>query len=268
MTEAIFRERLQAIIDWADLAMKNRAEFDSHGVRNLDGPVFDAAREALAASPEEQMMDVAVEEYLLIHAAEGDAERLGRRSAIRGLMVRLGKYHELCAALNAASPMSPPAYNGYTCSCHRGSGKMHIVACCSPSPAPNVRDDDAIRAHAIDIICKEAEEMGFPENSLAEFRSGDFDGDDLLTLQAVERALRAPSPQTKKQGTQPTPAEYVQDALENDGILYGPGVGRPLGLLTQSTSKRDRQRLQSAFKKGVKEGRRIEREAAKKGEVR
>lgn len=52
MTEAIFRERLQAIIDWADLAMKNRAEFDSHGVRNLDGPVFDAAREALAASPE------------------------------------------------------------------------------------------------------------------------------------------------------------------------------------------------------------------------
>lgn len=52
MTEAIFRERLQAIIDWADLAMKNRAEFDSHGVRNLDCPVFDAAREALAASSE------------------------------------------------------------------------------------------------------------------------------------------------------------------------------------------------------------------------
>jgi hypothetical protein len=50
MTEAIFRERLQAIIDWADLAMKNRAEFDSHGVRNLDGPVFDAAREALAST--------------------------------------------------------------------------------------------------------------------------------------------------------------------------------------------------------------------------
>lgn len=33
-------------------------------------------------------------------------------------------------------------------------------------------------------------------------------------------------------------------------------------------TKRDRQRLQSAFKKGVKEGRRIEREAAKKGETR
>ncbi|MBW9090865.1 hypothetical protein JNB91_23925 [Rhizobium wenxiniae] len=87
-----------------------------------------------------QMMGAAVEEYLLIHAAEGDAERLGRRSAIRGLMVRLGKYHELCAALNVASPMSPTAYNGCTCSCHRGSGKMHIVACCSPSPETKAED--------------------------------------------------------------------------------------------------------------------------------
>lgn len=41
------RERLQAIIDWCDIAMKNADEFDSHGVRNLDGPVFDAAREYL-----------------------------------------------------------------------------------------------------------------------------------------------------------------------------------------------------------------------------
>lgn len=48
--EIIFRERLQAIIDWADLALKNRAEFDSHGVSNLDGPIFDAAREALVTS--------------------------------------------------------------------------------------------------------------------------------------------------------------------------------------------------------------------------
>lgn len=63
------------------------------------------------------------------------------------------------------------------------------------------------------------------------------------------------------EGTPPTPAEYLQDAMENDGILYGPGAGRPLGLVAQSTNKRDRQRLQSAFKKGVKEGRRIEREA-------
>ncbi|TCP88940.1 hypothetical protein C8J31_102109 [Rhizobium sp. PP-CC-2G-626] len=54
VNEEIFRERLQAIIDWADLAMKNAGEFDSHGVRNLDGPVFDAAREALASTPDPQ----------------------------------------------------------------------------------------------------------------------------------------------------------------------------------------------------------------------
>lgn len=43
------RERLRAIIDWADLALSMPQEFDSHGVRNLDGPVFDAAREFLSA---------------------------------------------------------------------------------------------------------------------------------------------------------------------------------------------------------------------------
>jgi hypothetical protein len=41
-------ERIQAIIDWADFALSHRDEFDSHGARNLDGPVFDAARAALA----------------------------------------------------------------------------------------------------------------------------------------------------------------------------------------------------------------------------
>jgi hypothetical protein len=46
-------ERLQAIIDWCDIAMRNADEFDSHGVRNLDGPVFDAARDALS-SPAKQ----------------------------------------------------------------------------------------------------------------------------------------------------------------------------------------------------------------------
>ncbi len=52
--EEALRERLQAIIDWANLAIKNHAEFDSHGVRNLEGPVFDAAREALAKYPAPQ----------------------------------------------------------------------------------------------------------------------------------------------------------------------------------------------------------------------
>lgn len=41
-------ERLQAIIDWADLALSNPQEFNKHGVKNLDGPVFDAARELLS----------------------------------------------------------------------------------------------------------------------------------------------------------------------------------------------------------------------------
>lgn len=42
-------ERLQAVIDWADFALLDPAEFDSHGVRNLAGPVFDEARIVLAA---------------------------------------------------------------------------------------------------------------------------------------------------------------------------------------------------------------------------
>lgn len=45
--EGIYRERLQAIIDWADFALSNPADFNKSGVKNLDGPVFDAARAAL-----------------------------------------------------------------------------------------------------------------------------------------------------------------------------------------------------------------------------
>lgn len=41
-------ERLQAIIDWADLALANPQITDSFGAKNLDGPVFDEARTALA----------------------------------------------------------------------------------------------------------------------------------------------------------------------------------------------------------------------------
>lgn len=74
MTEAIFRERLQAIIDWADLAMKNANEFNSHGVRNLDGPVFDAARDALAApSPEPPTAETATPDHVYLWLVRGDA---------------------------------------------------------------------------------------------------------------------------------------------------------------------------------------------------
>lgn len=38
---------LQGIIDWADFVLKNPQEFEAHGVRNLEGPMFDKARELL-----------------------------------------------------------------------------------------------------------------------------------------------------------------------------------------------------------------------------
>lgn len=41
-------ERLQAIIDWGNLALSHPEEFSKHGVKNLDGPVFDEARVLLA----------------------------------------------------------------------------------------------------------------------------------------------------------------------------------------------------------------------------
>lgn len=41
-------EALQGVVDWCDFAMACPREFDSHGVRNLDGPAFDKARAALA----------------------------------------------------------------------------------------------------------------------------------------------------------------------------------------------------------------------------
>lgn len=42
-----YRYALRNIINWADLALKNAQEFDSHGVQLLNGPFFDEARELL-----------------------------------------------------------------------------------------------------------------------------------------------------------------------------------------------------------------------------
>jgi hypothetical protein len=42
------REAAQGVIDWADLALDNPAEFNSHGVKNLTGPAFDSLRAALS----------------------------------------------------------------------------------------------------------------------------------------------------------------------------------------------------------------------------
>lgn len=69
-----------------------------------------AATIASAARPaHDNLIRAAVEEYLLLHAAEGEDQRLGRHSAIRGLMVRLRIYTEFCAALNEAPSPQPRA---------------------------------------------------------------------------------------------------------------------------------------------------------------
>lgn len=41
-------DRLTEILNWADFALKNPAEFNGHGVQNLAGPAFDNARDFLA----------------------------------------------------------------------------------------------------------------------------------------------------------------------------------------------------------------------------
>jgi hypothetical protein len=51
-------------------------------------------------APKEHVICAAVEEYHLVHVAEGEDQRLGRHSAIRGMMVRLGLYPEFCSALD------------------------------------------------------------------------------------------------------------------------------------------------------------------------
>lgn len=91
-------ERLQAIIDWADLAFANKEKFDSHGVRNLDGPVFDAAREFLAAQAAAPI-DVAADAFL----AEVRAELIRARAKFPGdriMTIALAEeFGELCKAV-------------------------------------------------------------------------------------------------------------------------------------------------------------------------
>lgn len=49
-------------------------------------------------------------------------------------------------AISAILDGPPSAHNGCVCSCHRGSGIIHFVACCSPSAAPSVPVSDLERA--------------------------------------------------------------------------------------------------------------------------
>ena len=67
--------------------------------------------------------------------------------------------------------------------------ETRIMSALAPQAGDNA--EEPVRDRAISIICKEAEELGYCEDDIAVFRRGDFDGDDLLTLQAVERALAA-----------------------------------------------------------------------------
>jgi len=51
-------------------------------------------------------------------------------------------------------------------------------------------NNENIKDTAIDIICIEAKKLGFSVSDIEEFLEGRFDGDDLLTLNATEEALR------------------------------------------------------------------------------
>lgn len=61
--------------------------------------------EALRAERDElqaAILSSAGAEYILEHPIETDAERMGRKSAVRGMMVRLGLYLQLEQAIDAA----------------------------------------------------------------------------------------------------------------------------------------------------------------------
>ena len=57
-----------------------------------------------------EILKAAGEEYVLEHVMETDWHRQGRHSAVRGMMVRLGLYAELEAAIDAA--LAPFARKG------------------------------------------------------------------------------------------------------------------------------------------------------------
>lgn len=70
-----------------------------------------AALEAVKAEAllevEKQILQAAGDEYTLEHSSEGPAERMGLNSAVRGMMVRLGLYDKMEAAIDAALEAKP-----------------------------------------------------------------------------------------------------------------------------------------------------------------
>lgn len=55
-----------------------------------------------------KLLAAAGQEYLLDHVMETESERMGRRSAVRGMMVRMGLYVELEGAIDAAQIGAKP----------------------------------------------------------------------------------------------------------------------------------------------------------------
>ena len=95
----VYRERLQAIMDWADLAHSASHEFASHGLGLLRGPVFDEARATLSgrqggAVPAGELPSVEAFAEALFYSVDWTnkevvwAEIAGDRTAITQAVVR------------------------------------------------------------------------------------------------------------------------------------------------------------------------------------
>ena len=99
----------QEALEAAAQAARNRVYRDSAGT-GFDEDGFEADVVALASrippAPDAgALVEALVAEYSLEHALEDDEQRLGRRSAVRGVAVRLGVYAALDAALREAGAL-------------------------------------------------------------------------------------------------------------------------------------------------------------------
>jgi hypothetical protein len=96
------------------------------------------------------------------------------------------------------------AISAYLATTEPGKPESGVLA-----EAVKVKPSQSIRDRAIEIICREAEELGYCEDDVAVLRRGEYDGDDLLTLRSVESALTTP-PQPEAQGDE---AEALLDEI-------------------------------------------------------
>ena len=92
------------ISDWDE-----NDEDDPTGCNCVEYTRTDLAQAAVAAAREDGMreaansvLQAAGQEYVLVHTSENEDARMGRHSAVRGMMVRMGIYAELEDAIEAA----------------------------------------------------------------------------------------------------------------------------------------------------------------------